>query len=244
MPTRDLHVTSPLLRGPDVLAVQRRLAALGYDPGPLDAAYGPATAAAVTAFQRAAGIAVDGIVGPETRKALAAAKTPTSDPPAGGGSAIGRKALAEARKHVGTTEVPPGSNRTPFGVWFGADGVPWCGIFVSYCFAVGAGYTLAGGFGGAGCTAGGCSYVPTTEAWLRATGMWLGRVEPRPGDIAIYNWDGGEPDHMGIVEHSAGDGSFMAIEGNTAIGNDSNGGGVMRRERHLAQVDGFGRVTR
>ncbi len=115
MPTRDLHVTSPLLRGPDVLAVQRRLAALGYEPGPLDGVYGPATAAAVTAFQRAAGIAVDGIVGLETRKALAAARAPTSDPHAGGGSAIGRKALAEARKHVGTTEVPPGSNRTPFG---------------------------------------------------------------------------------------------------------------------------------
>ena len=37
-------------------------------------------------------------------------------------------------------------------------------------------------------------------------------------------------------------GATTAIEGNTAVGNDSNGGEVMRRERTLADVDGFGRV--
>lgn len=241
MPNRDLRVTRPPLAGPDVLAVQRRLVSLGYDPGPLDGRYGPATAAAVTAFQRATGIDADGIVGPETRKALAGAGPPDPrDPP---GAVIARRALAEARKLVGTREDPPGSNRTPFGAWFGVDGVPWCNIFVSYCFAVGAGYTIAAGFDGTGCNERGCSFVPTTEAWLRATGMWLGRVEPRPGDLAVYNWDGGEPDHIGIVERSGGDGTFTAIEGNTAVGSDSNGGVVMRRERRLSQVDGFGRIT-
>ena len=150
------------------------------------------------------------------------------------GSEIGRRALAEARRWLGTRESPPGSNRTPFGVWFGLDGVPWCNIFVSYCFAVGAGTTIAAGFHGAGCTSRGCAYVPTTEAWLRATGMWLGRVPPRPGDLAIYNWDGGPPDHIGIVEQSARD-AFAAIEGNAD-------GEVARRRRELTDVDGFGRV--
>ena len=145
------------------------------------------------------------------------------------GSEIGRRALAEARRWVGTTESPPGSNRTPFGAWFGLDGVPWCNIFVSYCFAVGAHVTIAEGFHGAGCTSRGCAYVPTTEAWLRATGMWLGRVTPLPGDIAIYNWDGGPPDHIGIVE-SAGGGGFSAIEGNSE-------GAVARRARSPADVD-------
>ncbi len=112
---------------------------------------------------------------------------------------------------------------------------------MSYCFSAGAGYTLCRGFRGAGVTAKGCAYVPTTEAWLRATGQWLGRVDPEPGDIAIYNWDGGPPDHIGIVE-SGGDGGFTAVEGNTAVGADSNGGEVMRRERTLDDVDGFGRV--
>ena len=73
--------------------------------------------------------------------------------------------------------------------------------------------------------------------------MWLGRVPPQPGDLAIYNWDGGAPDHIGIVESAGDDGSFTAIEGNTALGADSNGGEVMRRERSLDDVDGFGRVA-
>jgi len=50
--------------------------------------------------------------------------------------------LAEALRHVGVRESPPGSNRTPFGRWFGADGVPWCAIFASYCFDVGGGSIL------------------------------------------------------------------------------------------------------
>jgi hypothetical protein len=150
------------------------------------------------------------------------------------GSPAGRKALAEARRWLGTAEDPPGSNRTVFGAWFGENGVPWCSIFLSYCFAVGAGVTIAEGFHGVGCTDRGCAYVPTTEAWLRASGMWLGRVPPLAGDIAVYNWDGGPPDHVGIVERADGDG-FTAIEGNSE-------GVVARRARRLADVDGFGRV--
>jgi len=243
----DLHVTSPLMRGPAVLTVQQQLATLGYAPGPLDGGYGPTTAAAVRAFQGARGLTVDGWVGPETLAALAAAvaEAPAGPvAPARPASVVGKEALIEAVKHIGEKENPPGSNRTPFGVWYGEDGVPWCNIFVSYCFKVGAGYTICNGFRGAGAMPGkGCAYVPTTSAWLQAIGMWVGRTEPLPGDIAIFNWDGGAPDHIGIVEQSLGNGEFATIEGNTAVGNDSNGGEVMRRQRHIVQVDGFGRVT-
>jgi hypothetical protein len=51
--------------------VQSALAALGYDPGPVDGVMGPRTRAAVMAFQRSAGLVVDGVVGPATRGALA-----------------------------------------------------------------------------------------------------------------------------------------------------------------------------
>ncbi len=242
-PPPFLLVTSPMMRGSAVLEVQQKLTQLGYQAGDLDGAYGPTTAAAVRSFQRDHALEADGVVGPNTRTALAAStKMATAK-----SSDLGLLALAEAARHVGVVEAPPGSNRTPFGEWFGANGVAWCNIFVSWCFVKGAGYVIADGHPGGrgvGVFAGkGCSYVPTTEAWLRVSGMWLGRVPPMPGDIAIYNWDGGRPDHIGIVSRNLGAGEFEAIEGNTSTVNASNGGSVMRAVRRLGQVNGFGRVV-
>lgn len=59
--------------GESVEAIQQALTQLGYDPGTIDGAYGPATQEAVIAFQQAAEITADGVVGPETLAALAAA---------------------------------------------------------------------------------------------------------------------------------------------------------------------------
>jgi len=161
----------------------------------------------------------------------------------GPGSALGRRALNEAIKNLGTNENPPGSNRTPYGKWFGFDGVPWSNIFVSYCFAVGANYVIGSGFKGPGVHSKGFAYIPATEAWLRKSGMWKGRTTPKPGDIAIYNFGGGLPVHIGIVEAYLGSGRFNAIEGNTSGGGGQSGGGVYRRLRSVTDVGGFGRVV-
>ena len=60
-------MAEPLLRpvasGDAVHELQQALKGLGYDPGPVDGQFGPGTEAAVKAFQKAQGIAVDGIVG-------------------------------------------------------------------------------------------------------------------------------------------------------------------------------------
>ena len=145
----------------------------------------------------------------------------------------GRRALAEALRHVGVREVPPGSNRTMFGRWFGADGVPWCAIFASYCFDVGAGVVLGRGWHGAGGTPRGIAYVPTLAAWLRGTGRAVS--EAGPGDLVIFDWDGGLPDHAGIVIRVLAGGAIETVEGNT-------GDEVMRRTRSRADVALFGRV--
>ena len=54
----------------EVRQLQEALARLGYDAGGADGIYGNRTAAAVRTFQADHGIAVDGLVGPQTRRAL------------------------------------------------------------------------------------------------------------------------------------------------------------------------------
>lgn len=66
---RVLRLRSPYTSGQDVEAVQQALVDAGF-PTDVDGVFGPATAAAVRAFQRSAGITVDALVGPGTRAAL------------------------------------------------------------------------------------------------------------------------------------------------------------------------------
>jgi peptidoglycan hydrolase-like protein with peptidoglycan-binding domain len=57
-------------KGPEVLKLQKALAAAGFNPHGLDGSFGPKTEAALRAFQRAASITVDGRAGPQTWNAL------------------------------------------------------------------------------------------------------------------------------------------------------------------------------
>lgn len=130
-----------------------------------------------------------------------------------------------ARKEIGAKEDPPDSNRTKYGEWFGWNGVPWCGVFVSWCYYM-AGLNLPKiGFskpGFAGCQ--------TAVAHWRKAGKVV--TIPKPGDIVFFDWNGdGRYDHTGIFEKHISDTHFSSIEGNTSITNDSNGGEVMRRRR-------------
>jgi len=63
--SRFLRVADPLMEGPDVLEVQKRLKDLGYKITP-SGVYDPATEAVVREFQNDYGIMVDGVVGPDT----------------------------------------------------------------------------------------------------------------------------------------------------------------------------------
>ncbi|WP_017570346.1 L,D-transpeptidase family protein [Nocardiopsis halotolerans] len=62
--------------GPEVAAVQERLSELGYWIDGVDGLFGFHTEQAVVALQKAAGIARDGVVGPDTRSALAGGVRP------------------------------------------------------------------------------------------------------------------------------------------------------------------------
>lgn len=123
-----------------VLDIQRRLKALGFNPGALDDAWGPATRKAVEAFQRSAGLAVDGVVGPQTVKALNAhatlAKPSVTRPPI---LKVGEPIwVLEGRRKMGLHEK---LNSAALKRWLKSDGatvgdpavVPWCGDFVETC---------------------------------------------------------------------------------------------------------------
>ena len=81
-------------RGNEVKTLQTQLNQLGYDAGKADGIFGARTNNAVRAFQKAAGVTVDGIVGDNTRKAIDKALTPPApiEPPQ-----INYKALSEVQ---------------------------------------------------------------------------------------------------------------------------------------------------
>lgn len=110
--------------------IQTRLLALGYDPGPPDGIAGRRTQAAIRAFQRDQQLDVDGIAGPATRARL----FPRAP------EAVHLPWLEEARRLMGTREVPgPGSNAAiedwarGLGIPYRHDDIPWCGLFVAHC---------------------------------------------------------------------------------------------------------------
>lgn len=137
--------------------------------------------------------------------------------------------LRIAEKEIGQTEKPANSNKTPYGKWFGLDGVAWCGIFVSWCYAQ-AGFQLPKiGFlkGYAGCQ--------TAVAYFKKVNQIT--KDPVEGDIVFFDWNAdGRYDHTGLFVKWINDKEFQTIEGNTAVGNDSNGGNVMKRVRKNKNV--------
>ena len=141
--------------------------------------------------------------------------------------------IEKATAELGTTENPAGSNKNKYGVWYGMNGQPWCAMFVSWVYEQ-AGHplgTIDSARGYASCQSG-------FNHW-KASGELT--QAPQPGDIVLYDWNGDNHcDHTGIFESWIIQGeSFNAIEGNTATGNDSNGGKVMRRQRKAASVKAF-----
>jgi hypothetical protein len=137
------------------------------------------------------------------------------------------KILEVANLEIGIKESPPDSNSVKYNDWIynkhvEGSAYPWCGAFVSWCFFM-AGFPITR----AGLKRGfvGCQYAVTNvKKWGRIVTV------PKAEDIVFFDWNGdGHFDHTGIFVKDLGKGLFETIEGNTAFGNDSNGGQVMRR---------------
>jgi peptidoglycan hydrolase-like protein with peptidoglycan-binding domain len=240
---RLLHVASPLMTGPDVKALQKLLNAGGYGKGlDEDGEYGPMTAQAVyrakfwLGFPRpdqlAGGKLNDYLTGGVKRtadmRALASRRKQAAKD-----SRFRTQAVALAKSKIGTVETPV--NIQEFGRWYGMNGVPWCAIFVTWCFVNGGSKSFA--------RRSRWAYVPyvLNDAHAARNGLTVTKA-PEAGDLVLFDWDSdGLCDHIGIVEKPS---PLSTIEGNTSPTDNSNGGQVMRRtDRAASDIAAFVHVS-
>lgn len=116
--------------------VQRRLIALGFDPGLADGIRGRKTIAAVKTFQMGSNLTADGIVGPKTLRALfggvekPAAESPDATPWLDVGQR--KKGLHEKRDNAALKAFLKSDGKT----LGDPASLPWCGDFVETCIAL------------------------------------------------------------------------------------------------------------
>jgi hypothetical protein len=147
--------------------------------------------------------------------------------------ATAKEILAQERAHLGISESPDGSNKTPFGVQYGMNGVAWCAIFQSCMFQDMSSLPLIYGKH---------SYTPNFAKEFYDRDRWIPRNGVvKVGDLAFFAWNGSSYQgrwkgisHVGIVESVKPDGSLITIEGN--VGNS-----VRRLVRSRTYIAGFGR---
>jgi len=233
----------------DVLAIQRRLNAVGCGPVAEDGVFGPETLAAIELFQVRSTdpfgtpLKVDGRVGPMTWATLFGleieARVATSAP------ALLAQAVVNAGREVGVREEPLGSNRGPrvdqylrgVGLDPTRGSFPWCAAFVYFCFNQ-ASITL-GTKNPAMRTAG------VVDHWNQAGKRGFHRLsadecqtEPslvQPGMIFIITTRSGQG-HTGLIEEVRGM-ALTTIEGNTNLGGSREGIGVFRRStRRISDI--------
>lgn len=245
--SRTLTLTTPMMRGADVTRAQTILKTRGYFVGKTDGVFGEITGRACTDAKYALGYSAKETkpsYGPDleafltgTRKLTPAMRVRANQRKKK--TSIGEAALKVAREYVGVKESPAGSNRVLFSEWYGVTG-PWCAMFVTYCMVKAGSKTFERKRRYAY-----CPYLLSDARQNRGMRV-VSADDAESGDIVLYSWkQNGVADHVGLVVTPPHGGiSFIALEGNTGIGADSDGGEVMIRQRHVRDVIAFVRVVK
>jgi lysozyme family protein len=236
------HLLKKDSHGPDVFAVQSRLAELGINTGKPDENFGDQTEAGVKMFQARSvdedgnHLEIDGIVGRKTWDTLFGLATPALSVAAPEAGSLGAQVLKVAAEEVGVREVPLGSNRGPRvdeylnAVGPGLLGQPWCMAFVFWCVKQ------------AAAALGVSNPVPKTASvincWQLAQSLPGANVVPAekanedpslvlPGMVFFLDTGGGHG-HAGFIADVIG-GTLVTIEGNTNSVGLREGIGVFQR---------------
>lgn len=143
--------------------------------------------------------------------------------------------MTKAISYLNTKEIPANSNNVIFNTHYYGKAVsgsayPWCCAYVWDIFRLAGASNL---FYGGKKTA----YCPTVETWGKSNKLTVNKSKGKYGDIVLFDFDGeGESGHIGFIVQKNSDGTYKTIEGNTAVGNDSNGGCVMYRTRSQSSI--------
>lgn len=143
------------------------------------------------------------------------------------------KLISIAKKEVGVTEYPSGSNKQKYGIAFKSNGVAWCCIFQWWIFQqAGLSNLFYGGKKTASCT--------TLRDFYKSKGQ-LVTSNYKPGDLVFLHFKKvGVCEHIGLIIGVNGT-TLTTIEGNTGSTNDANGGAVMIRTRYRNQITSVAR---
>ena len=182
-------------------AIQRRLAALGFDPGPIDGIRGPRTDAALVAFKRSIGFRARPLYGPLTHAALMGAPEPSeaADALPWMREAARMRGLHERRDEA-TLEgwmrrhLPGGAWWTS-SRWVDVPNVPWCGLFIATCLRAAG---MPEGF-------------PANPLSARAWAGWGKAAKPTFGALLVFTRSGGG--HVGFY-HGEDRTHFHVLGGN------------------------------
>ncbi|MDR3278109.1 MAG: S-layer homology domain-containing protein [Oscillospiraceae bacterium] len=134
-----------------------------------------------------------------------------------------------AQAFLGTKESPAGSNNVIFNTHYYGRAVsgaayPWCVTFLWDVFRLAGESEL---FFGGGKTASSTALMN----YAKQNGVFH-TAGYRRGDAALFNWAGKTDvaEHIGLIIEAGAD-EVLTVEGNTALGDDSDGGEVMARVR-------------
>ncbi|TDP96072.1 CHAP domain-containing protein [Labedaea rhizosphaerae] len=161
----------------------------------------------------------DGYADPKKAHHKAPAKVHKHEPPKTHGSAKGKDIVNRARKELGTTEHPPGSNKQKYGPT-----TYWCSLFATWVWRK------------AGVNIPQYAFTGDVYTWgqqhhLAYDSKHLDQV--RPGDVLLF---GSGPQNTTTSTHIA---IVESVDGNTVHTIEGNSGDAVRRQTHTLSSGTF-----